>query len=179
MIYGGQLPSNNSTIEKWCYENGPDSCTMYGGLYKWEELMNYDYTPGSQGICPPGWHVPTNDEWLILEGIADSQFGVGNPEWEEWGNRGLDAGMILKSTSDLWINNGQGSDNYNFSAMPGGNRSGMFGNFNNLGTYAYYWCSSSLGNNVPYRAIAGGNNVITLQQGSTASSGFSARCVKD
>jgi len=55
--------SDNGVIEKYCYNGDPANCTTWGGLYQWNELMNYSSTAGSQGICPSGWHVATNAEW--------------------------------------------------------------------------------------------------------------------
>jgi hypothetical protein len=46
--------NNNGILEKYCYEDNESNCDVYGGLYQWNELMNYDTTPGIQGICPPG-----------------------------------------------------------------------------------------------------------------------------
>ena len=70
---------NNADIEKYCYDDIEDSCDVYGGLYQWDEIMQYTTSPGVQGICPTGWHIPTDDEWKILEGTVDSQYGVGDP----------------------------------------------------------------------------------------------------
>ncbi len=54
--------SDNGVIEKYVYPaDDPDS--LNGGLYTWEEMMGEPYSEGSQGICPPGWHVPTDNDW--------------------------------------------------------------------------------------------------------------------
>jgi uncharacterized protein (TIGR02145 family) len=70
--------TNNSTIEKYCYNDSPDSCTKYGGLYQWAEAVQYQngatnttvtnppLTGNVQGICPSGWHMPTNAEYQTL-----------------------------------------------------------------------------------------------------------------
>jgi uncharacterized protein (TIGR02145 family) len=65
-INGNVTQSDNSIIEKHCYNNIEDSCTEYGGLYQWNEMMQYVQDPGTQGICPAGYHIPTTDEWLNL-----------------------------------------------------------------------------------------------------------------
>jgi len=61
-------------------------------LYQWDEVMQYSSIPGIQGISPADWHIPTDDEWITLEGNVDSQCSVGDPEWDltEW--RGFNAG---------------------------------------------------------------------------------------
>ena len=60
--------TNNDIIEKYCFGNLSASCTTlgYGGLYQWDEAMQYVTTPGTQGICPTGWHIPTIEEFEIL-----------------------------------------------------------------------------------------------------------------
>ena len=71
-IQSSQVQSDNCLVEKYCYNNDPVNCNgaggqpALGGLYQWDELMSYDNTPGSQGICPPGWHVPVESEWMDL-----------------------------------------------------------------------------------------------------------------
>lgn len=53
MITANQNSTNNGVIEKICYNDDPNNCTVYGALYQWQEAMQYNYTPGTQGICPP------------------------------------------------------------------------------------------------------------------------------
>lgn len=67
MIQGVDTASDNGVIEKYCYNDDPQFCADYGGLYLWDEAMAYSISPGSAGICPPGWHLPTLDEYLTLE----------------------------------------------------------------------------------------------------------------
>lgn len=54
---------DNLIIEKYAYNNDPENIDKYGGLYQWDEAMDYSTEEGSQGICPPGWHIPSNEEW--------------------------------------------------------------------------------------------------------------------
>jgi uncharacterized protein (TIGR02145 family) len=62
--------TNNGTIEKYCWKSFsrfyPGGCDTIGGLYQWDEAMNYSKTEGTQGICMPGWHIPTNHDWQTL-----------------------------------------------------------------------------------------------------------------
>ncbi len=66
----GNMPnpqSDNCLVEKYCLNDQESNCNSYGAFYQWDELMRYEPGfPGRQGICPPGWHVPTNDEWEVL-----------------------------------------------------------------------------------------------------------------
>jgi uncharacterized protein (TIGR02145 family) len=93
MILSSATPSNNSIIEKFCYQNIPANCGVYGGLYTWDELMAYASAAGAQGICPQGWHLPTDEEWKSLE-IA---LGMSASEADLTGWRGTDQGTQLKT----------------------------------------------------------------------------------
>ena len=71
MNIGTQVPitttqTNNAVIEKYCYNDSTYDCDVYGGLYQWNEMMQYSTTPGTQGICPTGWHIPTEAEAITL-----------------------------------------------------------------------------------------------------------------
>ncbi|MBE0654754.1 MAG: hypothetical protein IH594_13210, partial [Bacteroidales bacterium] len=70
--------SDNDTIEKYCIAYNEANCDIYGGLYVWDEAMAYSEEEGTRGICPRDWHIPTDAEWMTLEGSVDSQFGVGD-----------------------------------------------------------------------------------------------------
>jgi len=70
--------------------------------------MQYTTQQGVRGICPPGWHLPTDEEWKVLEGAVDSQYGIGDPEWDNYYYRGFDAGTNLKSISG-WYYEGNGN----------------------------------------------------------------------
>jgi uncharacterized protein (TIGR02145 family) len=114
-----QEPQNNGIIEKWCWNNDPYWCNTMGGLYNWNEAMKYFYTPGSQGICPSGWHVPTDEEFKILEGYADSKHIIGDPGWDNEGARGYDVGNMLRAT---WGFNYPGQDAFGFAVVGSGAR---------------------------------------------------------
>jgi uncharacterized protein (TIGR02145 family) len=138
---------NNSVIEKYCYNNDANNCAIYGGLYDWSELMGYALTPGIQGICPPGWHIPTDAEWKELEGNADSLYPVGSATWDTNGARGFNAGGNLKATGSLWTAPNVGAaDRFGFTAQPAGYRSPE-GNFFEQGLIGDFWTSNR--NSIP------------------------------
>jgi uncharacterized protein (TIGR02145 family) len=143
MIQGNENMTDNDTIEKYCYNNEPDSCTKYGGYYQWNEMMQYTTQQGTRGICPPGWHLPTEEEWKVLEGAVDSQYGIGDPEWDGYEYRGYDAGTNLKTTSG-WYENGNGTDLFGFSGLPGGGRR-YDGYFDFVSLYGSWWTSTKYG----------------------------------
>jgi uncharacterized protein (TIGR02145 family) len=142
MIDGTIEQSNNGTIEKYCYNNEPDSCAKYGGLYQWWEMMQYNIQQGLQGICPPGWHLPTDEEWKVLEGAVDSQYGIGDNTWHSSGVRGFDIGTNLKATTG-WLYGGNGTDLFGFSGLPGGYRHYWYPpTFLFVGSAGYWWTST-------------------------------------
>ena len=89
--------SDNGIIEKRCYKDNEDYCNTYGGLYRWPEMMQYalsdDKAIGTtQGICPSGWHIPTDEEWKVLE----MELGMTREQADSSGQRGTDQGSQLK-----------------------------------------------------------------------------------
>jgi len=72
---------DNGIIEKYCYSDNEANCDQYGGLYIWDELMNWVATSGAQGICPESWHVPTDWEIKFPEGTVESDQGSRVDEW--------------------------------------------------------------------------------------------------
>lgn len=66
-IAGATTSTSNGIIEKYCFGDLDANCLSEGGLYQWDEAMQYVTTNGTQGICPTGWHIPTHDEWTTLE----------------------------------------------------------------------------------------------------------------
>lgn len=97
-INSGTAQTNNAIIEKYCYSNSGANCTTNhptepdGGLYTWNEAMQYVTTSGAQGICPSGWHIPTDTEWYNLEHAIDPT--INNPSANGW--RGTDGGTKMK-----------------------------------------------------------------------------------
>jgi uncharacterized protein (TIGR02145 family) len=102
--------SDNGTIEKYCYDNDPANCETDGGLYDWNEAMQYTTEEGTQGICPAGWHIPTDEEWKTLE----MQLGMSQTEADDTGWRGTDEGDKLKVPDKC-----EGGENCNASLFGG------------------------------------------------------------
>ena len=103
-----------------CYNNLEANCTIYGRLYNLETAKT---------VCPSGWHLPTYYEWREM---TDDNLGGANT----WGKK-------LKATSG-WNNNGNGTDEYGFSALPGGQGSSG-GNFIYIGALGFWWTASEYG----------------------------------
>jgi uncharacterized protein (TIGR02145 family) len=179
MIPGNQNQTNDNTIiEKYCYNNEPDSCAKYGGLYQWEEMMQYSTQQAAQGICPPGWHLPMDEEWKVLEGAVDSQYGIGDLEWDlYWDYRGYDAGKNLKTTGG-WNANGNGTDLFGFSGLPGGVHY-YAGTFGSVTSYSSWWASTEADYGHAWsRYLQYGYPGVYRDMDSEAD-GFSVRCLRN
>jgi len=115
----------------WAYDNDESNVDTYGRLYSWHEVNKHvaENDPG-YNIAPKGWHVPTNAEWQEL-----SDFLTNN------GHSGTE-GTALKSTYG-WNSGGNGTDDYYFTALPGGRYSPGWGGFPGIGFDCYFWSSSN------------------------------------
>ena len=129
MIPGNTNQTNNSIIEKYCYNNDTAKCNVYGGLYQWDEAMQYVTTEGAQGICPDGWHLPSNAEFVALSNI------LGN--WGIAGAKMKEKGVIHWSSPNTGATNSSG-----FTGLGGGGyfQSPYF--FFELYLYACFWSST-------------------------------------
>jgi uncharacterized protein (TIGR02145 family) len=176
MINGTQTQTNNGIIEKYCYGNNANNCNSEGGLYLWDEIMQYSTTSGARGICPEGWHIPTDNEFKVLEGVADSYYKIGASIWDNDGLRGTDAGKNLKSSTG-WTSNGNGVDAFGFRVLPGGYwwQNGFF----DRTVGAVLWTSSlKQAQNAYYRGLASpGNGIVRTTFNQPL--GMSVRCLKD
>jgi uncharacterized protein (TIGR02145 family) len=81
--YGSQIAGSidqrdNCIVEKYCYNDLTADCGRQT-FYQWDELMQYDDTPGLQGLCPPAWHLPTEAEWNTLFSIYINNAFAGSP----------------------------------------------------------------------------------------------------
>jgi uncharacterized protein (TIGR02145 family) len=100
-LQGTTEQTDNCINEKYCYNDNASNCTLYGGLYQWDELMAYNSTPVAQGLCPPGWHVPTQSEWNTLFTFYQQQALAGKPLQDTiiMGFRAKESGVIYSNFS--------------------------------------------------------------------------------
>ncbi len=121
-INSSQPQTNNNIIEKYCMADMQYGCDVFGGIYFWNEMMEYTNTSGGKGICPDGWHIPEDIEWQILEGAVDSLYGIGNDVWNYNGWRGINAGGNLKQKGNTWwmLPNTGATDAFGFCTLPAG-----------------------------------------------------------
>lgn len=148
MINANRKPSDNGIIEKYCYINNIDNCNIFGGLYQWDEAMQYKTIEGTQGICPEGWHVPTDKDWCLLTKFIDSKVNC-NAGLFIHGSSGTDVGTKMKSASG-WITGFNGTNASGFNALPGGYKSGGMIDYSSgklhffdfLGRFCFFWSST-------------------------------------
>lgn len=178
MILKTMEPSDNGTIEKYCYNDEQDSCIKFGGLYKWDEMMNYAGQEEAQGICPEGWHLPSDEEWKILEGAVDSQFKIGNLEWDQISKRGYDVAGNLKSSAE-WIDDQVAFDRFGFSALPGGYLYYVNGEYEYVGVLGHWWTSSIKSDMTRYHRSFMSNDMQARRTGQETGQSFSVRCLRD
>lgn len=161
MILFPQNPSNNGTIEKYCYGNKIENCTVYGGLYKWNEAVAYSTTPGTKGICPDGFHIPTKAEFEKLKTEVHSDDNA------------------LKAIGQ-GTGNGIGTNASGFSALLAGYQENNGVGFMFLRQRTYFWSSTEYSTNNAYCMVLiddfGNLGTISF---SSIFEGRSVRCIKD
>ena len=195
------ISCQRSSGERYCYNNSVNYCKTYGGLYEWSEAMGLPYdcnnseatdngdgtytlncptnsnqmisSTQQQGICPSGWHIPTQNDWLVLTSYLGGQNDAG--------------GKMKQAGTKYWNQEHCGYSSCNtsgFTGLPGGVRSGQGGSFIGIGNYETFWSSTP---------VTGSTNSIysysfdldTYGQGfwpyydRNRASGFSVRCIKN
>jgi uncharacterized protein (TIGR02145 family) len=162
-----QVPTDNGIIEYYCYRDKLFLCAEYGGLYQWDELMNYNGTEGSRGICPAGWHVPTNQEFYDLEVFLGGMHVAG--------------GKLKETGTEHWNANNVGATNETgFTALPGGQLQSWGPVYGLIRYTARFWSSSP-------GTVGGAHFLMSLTSGSETlyrtddpfGSSYSVRCIRD
>jgi uncharacterized protein (TIGR02145 family) len=143
------------------YNNNPLNDSLYGKLYNHYAVMD------TRGMCPTGWHVPTDGEWSVLENFLGGYILSENA-----------AEMLKGPAQGDWNRPNSGVTNSTgFTALPGGLRYG-FGAFANIGGYSGFWSSSNTGLDAWNRGLVAGRHPIERSNYSR-NNGFSIRCLKD
>jgi uncharacterized protein (TIGR02145 family) len=146
-----------------------------GNYYDWPGAIpaaKMNNARGGRGICPEGWHVPTEYEWIVLLGAVNGKAGVklksagtysgadpGDGKWKDDDNRG--------------------TDDYGFRVLPSGYRNYNGSNFSSRGYYAYLWSSSASNSTYAWSRIFGYSEARVNRYNIGRSYGFSVRCVRD
>jgi uncharacterized protein (TIGR02145 family) len=166
--------TNNQVIEKYCYNDQLSNCTTYGGLYQWAETVQYEnsasnltspnpaFTGNVRGICPTGWHLPSDAEWTALE----NALGASNV-----------AGTTLKSTIGWYIGNGNNSSGFN--ALPCGIFSNYVGSFRDFNYKTYFWTNFEQSSKTVFNRYLDTYNSTIGRGANSKIDGLSARCIRD
>jgi len=142
---------NYQADSSWCYNNADSNCVKYGRLYAWHAAQN---------ACPAGYHLPSRKEWGSLVATAG----------------GKEAGTTLKARSG-WKDNGNGTDDYGFSALPSGYRFSYRRTFYYVGDFGGWWTAAP--SDHPYLWFMHYSKDFVYEDYSFMIDGFSVRCVAD
>ena len=179
---------NKNVAGSWCRFSEPDSCAKYGRHYTWYQTVgctdseNCNPTADSegriQGICPEGWRVPSKADYdVLLQVITPNETFV--PEGDPViAIHRAKAGKILKSTTG-WADNGNGTDNVSFHALPAGFRAHDTGAFSTLLTENHIWSSTKVDDTYAYDLYMRNTLDETVQYSIAKAFGFSVRCLKN
>jgi uncharacterized protein (TIGR02145 family) len=145
---------------QWAYNGEETNTEIYGRLY-----TGYSVTD-SRGVCPTGWHLPSDSEWTTLTDFLGGEDYVG--------------GMLKERGTTHWDSPNTDATNATlFSALPGGARDDATSTFADIGSGAYFWSSTNVDlADAWYRHIST-SSVAVDRTGSGKAAGFSVRCVKD
>jgi uncharacterized protein (TIGR02145 family) len=159
----------NCSHSYW-YDNQPSNGDTFGRLYKYDDALV---------MCPEGWHLSSDDEWMFLELAA----GLDQNELYKYNERGTDQAQALKETSE-WENSGSGTNTMGFSALPGGYREGYsyYYDFSAIGSHGFWWSTQEEDSPRHTRTMNANNGAI--RRGSISSQSiytqyYSVRCIKD
>jgi len=155
--------SDNNTDDAYCFYS-----TQYGALYTWAAAMgdnavsSLSNPSGVQGVCPTGWHLPSDLEWNeLIEFVANDHYG--NEAY-------------ALSTVEGW---NAGSDDYDFGALPCGYRTDDNGWFSLQEDFTNWWTSWEYNNTTAWSKVIYTNESQVFSESNNKSSGLSVRCVKD
>ena len=179
-----QGSSTSATVGYWYYPNNNSSNkAAYGLLYNWTAVMNgaqsSDANPsGVQGICPNGWHVPSDAEWTQLTDYVSSQSQYICDNYEYSIAKALASTTGWCTSSDICnVGNDQSSNNATgFGALPAGF---YRGSDNDFGGSAYFWSATEISNTLVYERTLGCNNAFVCKVFTAKSGGVSVRCLRD
>ena len=146
-----------------CHNISPDgdSCDDAWSLSEYGRLYNWYAVDDARGLCPSGWHVPTDGEWTVLT--------------DHLGGASV-AGGQMKTTYG-WNSYGNGTNSSGFSGLPGGYRHNSDSYFSSAGSWGYWW-SYSLSSGFPlFRFLGASNDVYSAWNG--PKNGYSVRCIQD
>ena len=153
-------------IEKYCYLDLEDSCDVYGGLYQWNEMMGYTISNGATGICPAGWHLPTDSEW--------TDFVV------SFGGESVSGGKMKEPGTSHWQSPNTGASNTSgFTGLGGGRYRSSSGVFDLNRQYGLFWSSTFSAGTLSWRRYLAYDAAGISNGTNTWNDALSVRCVRE
>lgn len=143
---------------EWVYDDNPQNDSVYGRLYTWYAVAN------SKGLCPPGWHIPSESEWATLS--------------EYFGGDQLSAEKLKEEGTEHWHSPNYAEDVSEFGALPGGLRI-YFGSFSELNSSGFWWTASQADSETAWGRSMSNNYTLLKKEMFNKRFGFSVRCIKD
>jgi uncharacterized protein (TIGR02145 family) len=148
---------NYKPDESWCYENNSTNCKVYGRLYTWKAALN---------ACPPGWHLPSDEDWKILErtlGMPENEVNTTNYE---------------RGNSQAALFNYGGNSGFNVQMT--GFYHGYDKNFYKMGQICIFWTSTPVADDFAYtRSFYPASDMIGRSENIFVNYGLPVRCVQN
>jgi uncharacterized protein (TIGR02145 family) len=166
--------ADDNISDAYCYYNNNTSgeADIYGALYTWAAAMGDSAVSSStnpsgvQGVCPNGWHLPSDAEWTQLSDYL--------------GGESVAGGKMKETGTTHWSSPNTGADNSSgFTGLPSGYRDYDNGSFFNLGNYGLWWSATEISGTDAWYSLLGYNDANLHRYNDSKSSGFSVRCLKD
>ncbi len=150
---------SSTSFGAYCdYENSVSNSETYGKLYNW-------YAVETENICPEGWRVPSDEDWNTLTEVV--------------GGSNIAGGKLKETGTSHWITpNSNATDDYGFTALPGGMRYDQ-GDFNNIRYLGYWWSSTNNFSTKAWMRSINYNQSNITRSSNEKKYGHSVRCLKD
>lgn len=177
---------SDAVAYRYCPNGDANNVSTYGYLYNWKAVMRSSSSSSSnpsrvQGICPDGWHVPSDEEWTQLTDYVSNQSGYWCDENSE------NIAKALASTTGWSNSNGTCTIGYEpsannttgFDVQPVSAYYGNFGGYYGFGAYAGFWCATEYNSESAYIRSFDSKNAYVGRGYDIKSNGYSVRCVHD
>jgi uncharacterized protein (TIGR02145 family) len=155
---------DSTAISGFIYNDETGNKETFGRLYTWNVAMNGSIAEKAQGICPVGWHIPSDEEWKTLEmylGMTRQEADMSNT----W--RGQGVGTKLGKVGES-----------GYEAIYAG-RMTSYGTYSLLNQYEYVWTSTESGQDAWRRCLEKGVSTVGRWNTFPKTYAFSIRCIKD
>ncbi|MCR4827246.1 MAG: T9SS type A sorting domain-containing protein, partial [Bacteroidales bacterium] len=160
----------SETVAYWYYPyNSSSKKPIYGLLYNWKAVMrdassSINNPSGVQGVCPNGWHVPSNAEWVQLQYYVSCQ------------SQNTNDNFVSMISSPLWRGS-NGNNTTGFSALPAGYG---YGEYNyGFGSYAFFWSATEINSSNSISCYFSSDNYYSINDSHSKHLGLSVRCLRD